>query len=316
VKVRILSLDGGRITASIKQASANFDVVTDISSIDVGHTVEGKVTEIHKDNILVTLQPTKIRALLSLKNLANHRHETVTQLLGTLTVGEHLEELIVVSRNPDKALVIVANKPKQKPPMIPKGSNITMESIDIGQLIGGRVTQHIRNGALVKITPHIGGILHFSDLSDNFDAGAQLPGVDSIIKATVVGKDDAKKQLALSIRVSRTKPDHKHEIVDQEINHLSELQVGQNVRGFVKNVMEHGLFVNIGREIDARVQIKELFDEVCCNIVFPFKFLMYNLVHKRLAGAVQGSSSREGTHSQVCFCSAYQLNTRLIVVQH
>lgn len=262
MKVRILSADGGRITASIRQASSAFDVVTDIRSVDVGHTVEGKITEIHKDNILIALQPTQIRALLSLKNLANHRNETMAQLLGTLKIGEKLEDLIVVSRNIDKALIIVANKPKQKPPLIPKGSNISMESIEIGKLIGGRVTRHSRKGALVKITPQIGGILHFTDISDNFDAVVQLPGVDSVIRATVVGKDVSKKQLALSVRPSRIQPNQKHEIIDQEINNLSDLQVGQSVRGFVKNITEHGLFVTISRDIDARVQIRELFDEV------------------------------------------------------
>jgi len=34
------------------------------------------------------------------------------------------------------------------------------------------------------------------------------------------------------------------------------------VRGFIKSIVEHGLFVMLGRGIDARVQIKELFDEV------------------------------------------------------
>src|SRR6266540_1339684 len=253
VKVRIIGMQEDRITASIKQASAEFDVVTDIGSIEIGHTVEGTITEIHKDNILISLQPTRIRALLSLKNLANYRNQTVAQLRTTLEVGEKLEELVVVSRNPDKAIVIVANKPKPKQ-SIPKGSNVTLETTTIGQLIGGRVTKHVKNGALVKITSQIGAVLHFTDLTDNFDDGAQLPGIDSIIKAAVVGIDVSKKQLTLSTRQSRVRGDETHEVVDREVNKLTDLEVGQTVRGFVKNVMEHGLFVTIGRGIDARVQ--------------------------------------------------------------
>jgi len=267
VQVRILRVDEGRIIASIRQASSEFDV-PDISLIEIGTTVEGIVSEIHKDNILVFLQPTGVRALMSVKNLANHRSQTVAQLRAVLQAGERLEELVVVSKNPEKGLVIVANKPKSKPSLLVKGSNVTIESIDVGQLVGGRVTKHIKNGALVKITSHIGGILHFTDLSDNFDSGA-LPDIDSIIKAAVVGTNVSTKQLTLSTRPSRVHADQSHEVVDREINDLSQLEVGQTVRGFIKNVMEHGLFVTVGRDIDARVQIRELFDEA---ILYSFLF--------------------------------------------
>lgn len=261
VKVRIINTDEGRISASIKQAATSFDIVTDISSIEIGNSVEGKIAEIHKDNVLVSLEPSKIRALLSLKNLANHRSLTVAQLKASLQVGESLEELVVVSRNPEKSLVIVANKPKPKPTLA-KGANITLDTATVGQIVGGRITRHAKNGALVKISSQIGGILHFTDLADDFDAGgSQLPGVDSIIRAAIVNIDKEKRQLTLSTRPSRIRPDSEAKIVDREINSLEDLVVGQTVRGIVKNVMDHGLFVTIGRDIDARVQIKELFDE-------------------------------------------------------
>ena len=254
-------MDNERITASIKQATSNFDVVHDISSIEIGNTVEGVISEIHKDNVVLTLQPSHIRALLSLKNLANHRNLSVPQLRTTLQVGEKLGELVVVTRNPEKHLVIVANKPKSKA-VLPKGSTITMESVTVGQLIGGRVTRHTRQGALIKVTSHIGGILHLTDLSDNFDTGVSLPAIDAIIKAVVIGIDPAKRQLTLSMRHSRMYPDQVHDVVDREIGEFSDVQVGNSVRGFIKNIAEHGIFVNIGREVDARVQIRELFDEV------------------------------------------------------
>jgi rRNA biogenesis protein RRP5 len=179
----------------------------------------------------------------------------------TLQVGEKLDELVVVTRNPEKSLVIVANKPKSKA-VLPKGSTITMESLTVGQLIGGRVTRHTRQGALIKITSHIGGLLHLTDLSDDFETGASLPAVDTIIKAAVVGIDSAKRQLTLSTRHSRMYPDQVHAVADREIGDISDVQVGISVRGFIKNVAEHGVFVNIGRDVDARVQIRELFDEV------------------------------------------------------
>ena len=57
-------------------------------------------------------------------------------------------------------------------------------------------------------------------------------------------------------------PSESHVAPDPEITSVEDLIPGASVRGFIKSVAEHGLFVSIGRDLDARVQIKELFDEV------------------------------------------------------
>jgi len=250
------------MVASIRQAASNFkSIVTDISGVEIGNIVEGVVSEIHKDNAVLTLQPTQVRALISLNNLANHRGSSLPQLRVVLKVGDKLEELVVVTRNPEKGFVIVANKPKVKATLPTKGS-LSMESVSIGQMVGGRITRQTRHGALVKLAAHIRGTLHPTDTSDNYEAGISFPAVDSILKATVIGIDQAKKQLTLSTRHSKMYPDQANPVVDREINDVADLMQGETVRGFIKSVAEHGLFVTIGRNIDARVQIRELFDEV------------------------------------------------------
>ncbi|KAF9477538.1 nucleic acid-binding protein [Pholiota conissans] len=291
LKVRILTNNEGRITASVKKASPNFDIVDDISSIEIGNTVEGTISEIHKDNVVLTLQPSRVKALLSFKNIANHRGLTVPQLRIILKVGEKLTELVVVTRSPEKSLVIVANKPKAKPSALPKSSTITMESIVLGQLIGGRVTRQTRQGALIKITSNIGAILHLTDLVDNFEIGAALPVIDTLIKATVIGIDRNKRQLTLSTRPSRLYPDQEHQVVDREISDISDVHVGEPVRGFVKNVVEHGLFVTIGREVDARIQIRELFDDYVKD--WQSRFTTLQLVKGRVISVDVGNKKVE-----------------------
>lgn len=263
--MRIISIDPAtsRIVASIRQAAANFkSAITDITGVEIGDIVEGIITEVHKDNAVITLQPTQVRALISLNNLVNHRGVTLAQLRSTLKAGEKLEDLVVVSRIPEKGIVIVANKPKAKAALPATKGSLSMEAISIGQLVGGRVTRHGRQGTLLKLGAHIGGSLHPTDTCDNYDAGLPFPPVDSIMKATVIAIDQDKKQLTLSTRHSRLYPDQGKPIFDREINDVIELKEGETIRGFIKSVAEHGLFVSIGRNIDARVQIKELFDEV------------------------------------------------------
>ncbi|KAI0066486.1 nucleic acid-binding protein [Artomyces pyxidatus] len=263
VKVRIINVnpENGHITASIRQAAANFDSeVADISAVEIGSAVEGVVSEVHKDNAILSLNPTKIRALLSLKNLANHRNLSVVQLKGSLKAGEELQDLVVVTRNPEKGFVIVANRPKTKPALEHKQA-LTMDTVVVGQIVGGRVLRQHRNGTLVKLSSHITGTLHPTDGSDDYEVGMPFPNIDSIVKASVLSVDKEKKHLTLSTRPSRLHPDEHAAVVDREISGIADLKQGETIRGFIKSIAEHGLFVTLGRDVDARVQIKELFDE-------------------------------------------------------
>ena len=263
MQVKVLSVDPNtsRIVASIRQAASNFQsAITAIQDVEIGHSVEGVVSEVQKDKVVLTLQPTQVRALLSLNNLANRRGVTLSQLRTSLKVGEKLQDLVVTSRNPEKGFVLVASKPKEKETL--QKHALDINTVQVGQIVIGRVLRHTRHGALIKLTSHITGMLHPTDASDDFETGNPFPTVDSVIKAAVIAVDKEKKQLTLSTRTSRMHPDQTTSIVDKEVERLEDLQIGSTMRGFIKSVAEHGLFVVLGRGIDARVQIKELFDEV------------------------------------------------------
>ncbi|KAJ6519637.1 hypothetical protein C8R45DRAFT_1204771 [Mycena sanguinolenta] len=262
LKVRIISLeDQGRIIASVRQASSNFDVASDISAVEIGNILEGTVSEIHADHAVLTLHPSQVRALISLSNLANHRKLAVAQLRASLKVGERLENLVVVSRNVEKSFVLVACKPKGKTAVTRDKGTLSIETVAIGDIVGGRVTKNTRHGTFVKLSSRIGGVLNPTDTADDYDGATPFPQIDSVLKASVIAIDKEKKQLTLSGRHSRMYPDEGKPVVDREIQDFADLQVGDTVRGFVKSVVDHGLFVTIGRHIDARVQIKELFDD-------------------------------------------------------
>lgn len=220
------------------------------------------MVEVHKDNAVLSLKPTKICALISLHNLANRRQVSTAQLRASLKVGEKLDELVVVSRNPEKGFIIVANRPKSKPALPSKGSPISIDSLEVGSIVGGRVLRHDRKGAFIKLTAHITGSLYPTDACDDYDSGNPFPPVDSLVKAMVTAIDKQKNHLSLSTRLSRMYPTQNHPVVDPEVQSLDDLKVGQTIRGFIKSVAEHGLFVMLGKDLDARVQIRELFDEV------------------------------------------------------
>lgn len=262
IKVRIISVhpEPERIVASIRQATSEFtSSVMDISGVLIGDMVEGVVTQLHKLNVVLSLKLSDVRALISFSSLARHWNTTVPELKTSLKPGAPIASLIVVSRNPGKGFVVVTGHSKSDQL---KKTTLSMDNVTIGQAVGGRVTKYGRYGAHIKLTTRIFGSLHPTDTSDDYEIGNPFPAVDSILRAAVVDIDKSSNHLFLSSRASRLSPNDAKQPVDREINSVYDLKVGDTVRGFIKSVAEHGLFVMLGRGIDARVQIKELFDEV------------------------------------------------------
>jgi len=311
VTVRILDVVDGRIVASIKQSNPSFDI-PDISAVDIGDVVHGAISEIHADNAILSLQPSNIRAILSLKNIANNRNIPLSQLRTSLSVGEQLEDLIVVTRNVEKGFVIVANKPKAKPNQLAKGNAITMDNVKVGQMIGGRVVRHTPQGALIKITAHIGATLHLTDVTDDYSSEAALPPVDSIMKAVVIHVDEDRRQLILSTRQSRMYPDKVQDIVDPEMESVENVHVGQQLRGFIKNINDHGLFVTIGRGLDARVQIKELFDDVCISPAALRVCSQFSIVCQGVERTFPAESTCRRRYSEVSMVTPWGIQAQIL----
>ncbi|CAE6393843.1 unnamed protein product [Rhizoctonia solani] len=269
VKSRITSIDKEqhRLTASIRQAAPSFQGPVDISNVQVGSTVSGTVSAVHEENVVLGLEkPEGGRALLSVSNLANARGTTVSQLRSSLEQGERIEGLTVMSVNADKALVIVsAAKPKPKEKTKPKtglSNALRIDALEKGQVVSGRITQTMGTGSGVRLSSHIVGRLHATDVADDYTGPLATPPAEgSVVEVAIIGIDKDLKRVDVSMRKSRLEPSVKHKIVDREIGSIEELKVGEKVRGMVKSVVQHGLFVMLGRDLDARIQIKELFDE-------------------------------------------------------
>jgi rRNA biogenesis protein RRP5 len=228
-----------------------------LEEIRIGELVKGTVREIHQEQAVLMLQPMRVRALLALDHLASQRQTTVDALRGSLKLGETIKDLGVASKNVDKGLVIV------KPKSLLSGSkkSLTFESLKIGQEVSGKVIGSTRKGSLVRISPTLVAILHMTDVWDDFSDGNPFPDIGSTVKGKVVALDQGLKQPSITTRLSRMGTSIV-DVVDPEIEDLSDITPSQTLRGYVKSITDHGLFVTIGRDLDARIQIKELFDEV------------------------------------------------------
>ena len=120
ITVRLISVDraNSRILASVRQvdnpSTANARVQNssaEIDSIDIGTILSGTISAVHDTNIVLSLVPSGVKALISFPTLARHRALSVEDLRLTLEKGQTLEDLVVVSKNADKGFVIVGLVP-------------------------------------------------------------------------------------------------------------------------------------------------------------------------------------------------------------
>ncbi|KAI6136482.1 hypothetical protein F5141DRAFT_1074915 [Pisolithus sp. B1] len=277
-KVRIIAVykDTRRIVASIRQATSAFTpTVTDVSSLSVGDTVQGAVVELQKANIILSLQPSEARAHLSFVTLANIRGTTVPELRTSLKPGVIIDSLVVTSV--EEGFVIVG---KPESPTKPE-TKLSMDAVAIGRIVRGRVTRHGRSGAQAKLTARITGSLHPTDACDDYEVGNPFPAVGSALQAVVIGIDKDANHLTLSTRPSKLSPDSAKPPVDRELSSFEDLKIGDTVRGFIKCVSEHGLFVMIGRGIDARY-IKDWKSRFVANQLVRGRILSVDVDNKKV----------------------------------
>jgi len=271
-KLRIIELQPAvhRLVGSIRQALPS---ALAAEQLDIGHSVSGQITQIHAEQVVITLQPSQSTALLSLSNLSNHRHMTIDEMRSSLKVGEKMDGLVIVSKNAQSGLFIVSypKNPAAATNATTAGATgndkegISWRTVQVGQAITGKVVSHSTLSAGIQIKG-LRGRLHATNIADDYDQVSfpQPDGPGSIgdtVYCTVLKVNPAAKLLELSSRASRVKSTG-GEVKDAEVNSVADLEVGKKVRGFVKNVAAGGVFVALGTGVTARVMIKELFDDV------------------------------------------------------
>ncbi|TDZ32214.1 rRNA biogenesis protein rrp5 [Colletotrichum spinosum] len=140
------------------------------------------------------------------------------------------------------------------------GAEVTWDSLRKNSVLPGRVTKVDDRQVMIKLSDSVSGPVHLVDLCDNYEEANTLKlSKGEIVRVSVVEVDKSNKRVRLSTRPSRilssTSP-----VADREISSISQLSSGDVVRGFVKNVADKGVFVQLGGNVSALVKISNLSD--------------------------------------------------------
>ena len=121
-------------------------------------------------------------------------------------------------------------------------------SINVGDVVDGKVKEVLDFGVILELGPTT-GFIHISEVSwDQVSDLIEKFGINDIVKAKIIEKDDEKRKIKLSLKQLE---------VDPWIEFKNTHTVGDTVKGTVKEVLNFGLVVEISRN-KGFVHISEL----------------------------------------------------------
>ncbi|CCG82813.1 U3 snoRNP-associated protein Rrp5 [Taphrina deformans PYCC 5710] len=129
-----------------------------------------------------------------------------------------------------------------------------LSSVQVGTTLPAKITRVSESGLLAQLSDSVSGKISLTDISGEY-AENPTKGFtkNGLVQVTVKAVDVPNKKIALSLRTGS-------DARDPEINSVQDLKVGQNLRGYIKNVADTGLFIELGRDVVARVKIGETTD--------------------------------------------------------
>ncbi|KAI9248279.1 hypothetical protein BDA99DRAFT_542639 [Phascolomyces articulosus] len=241
---------------SIAECSLNTEsdkVVLEQKDFKVGDQVLGFVKSVEKRRIEVTLGMNimgQVRNQLVSKDLDYCRNHK-------FIVGEAVP-VEVLSKDEEHHVIELIAQDKS----IPRIHSI--DSVEEGMVGIGLVTKIMRAyGLVVQLSSGVNGRVHRIDLLDSYTENPTESFKEGmLVRYAVAGVDKDKKRIELSLRQCHINPEAVEEnSTDKEINSVEDLETGQVLSGYVDNVANSGVFISLGRKVNARVKIAHISDE-------------------------------------------------------
>jgi rRNA biogenesis protein RRP5 len=137
---------------------------------------------------------------------------------------------------------------------------LTFKNLSKGMVVAGRVTKTTERLVMVQLSDSVSGPITLTDLTDDYsEADPTKYSKNDIIRVCITDIDAPNKRIRISTRPSRVL-NSSLPVQDPEISSVAQLKVNDIVRGFVKNISDKGLFVNLGGDVTAYVRVSNLSD--------------------------------------------------------
>lgn len=269
IKVRVLGIHDARnhrflpithrsshtvLELSAKPSDLKQDSPLTISydNLKLGSTHLGFVNNVEKNSLWVTLSP-NVRGRINTMEISDDVSQ-LGDLASAFPVGSALQVRVLSVNAAERRLDLSARSSSSS-------ANLTWEKLKPNMVLPVRVTKINERQVIVQLSDVISGPVHLIDISDDYDEANTLSyNKNDVIRVSIVDVDKSNKKLRLSTRPSRVL-NSSLPVKDREVTKTAQVNAGDVLRGFVKNVSDKGLFVSLGGNVTAMVKISDLSDK-------------------------------------------------------
>ena len=264
-----------KLKLSIKQLSQNpWEIFEEKHKI--GDTVKVRATEILDFGIVGNILGSDISGFVHFSELAWNKG---AKELKNYKVGDEFDAKIIeiesAKRNVKLSVKQLVENPWEK----------VKENYKVGDVLERPISEIFDFGLLIEVEKDVDGLLHITDLAYKKVSNlASKYKVSDIIKSKIIGFNDEKNRISLSVKA----------IFDEKWENLeNNYDLTQTLKGKVVNVQDYGIFVEIEEGIEAFIHKNEFSwnkrekksykvgDEV------EFKIIVMDKIEKKLAGSIK-----------------------------
>jgi small subunit ribosomal protein S1 len=241
--VKILDIDWERerISLGLKQLQS-YPWKDVAAKYPVGTRVQGKVVSITNYGAFVELEP-GIEGLVHISEMSwtrNVRHPSKL-----VSIGEVIEA-VVLKVDPNEEKISLGMKQTEQDPWM-----VLPLRYPVGTRINGKVRNLTSFGAFVEIEPGIDGLIHISDMSwtKRVQHPSEVVKKGDAVDVVILNIDAENKRISLGLKQAEEDP---------WLRIGETYPVGTELRGKVVRLMEKGVVVDIGNDIEGFIPISQL----------------------------------------------------------
>ena len=281
VEVKILDIDWQRerISLGMKQLQP-YPWQNIALKYPVGTRVQGKVVSITNYGAFVELEP-GIEGLVHISEMSwtrNVRHPSKI-----VSIGETIEAVVLKVDESEEKISLGMKQTEQDP------WTVLPLKYPVGTRISGKVRNLTSFGAFVEIEPGIDGLIHISDMSwtRRVQHPSEVVKKGDAVDVVILNIDGDNKRISLGLKQAEEDPWLK----------IGETYpIGTEMRGRVSRLMDKGVVVDLGNDIEGFVPMSQLGkpnienpgEAVVEGQALDLKVLEVDPIHHRIVLAVIG----------------------------
>lgn len=213
---------------------------TTLENLAEGQVFDGIVKNITDYGVFVDIGG--VDGLLHITDMSWGRIEHPSEMF---EVGDEIR-VVVLKYDPTTQKVSLGLKQLTPDPW----SNVE-EVYPVGSRVSGKVTNITDFGAFVQIAEGVEGLIHVSEMSwtKKIKHPSKIVSIGDTVDAIVLDIDRENKRISLGLKQIEPNP---WEMLEKKY------PVGSKIKGKVRNIVDFGVFLNVGGEIDGLIHISDI----------------------------------------------------------